>query len=96
MDADWLKEPLEEHAHELAVTDLVPRHLREVKERRLAELDKIEAAVKERMRREITHLHHRALEIEAKERAGKKPRLNSEKVRRQAEVSHGPVGNTAR
>ena len=86
MDADWLKEPLEEYAHELAVTDLVPRHLREVKKRRLAELDKIEAAVKERMRREITHLHHRALLIEAKERAGKKPRLNSEKVRRQAEA----------
>ena len=86
MDANWLKEPLEERARTLAVTDLVPRHLREVKERRLAELDKIESAVKERMRREITHLHHRSLELEAEERAGKKPRLNSENVRRQAEA----------
>ena len=84
--AAWLKAPLEERARELAITDLVPRHLREVKARRLAELDKIEAAVKERMRREIAHLHHRALELEAEERAGKKPRLNSENVRRQAEA----------
>ena len=86
VEAAWLKAPLEEQARELAITDLVPRHLREVKERRLAELDKIEAAVKERLRREIAHLHHRALELETEERAGKKPRLNSENVRRQAEA----------
>ena len=41
------------------------------------------------MRREITHLHHRALEIEAEERAGKRPRLNSENIRRQAETLSG-------
>ena len=70
----------------MAVTDLVPRHLNEVKEPRLAELDKVEAAIKERMRREITHLQHRALELEAEEKAGKRPRLNSENVRRQAEA----------
>ncbi len=86
VEASWLKEPLEEQARKLAITDLVPRHLGEVKKRRLAELDKIEAAVKERMRREIAHLHHRALELETQERAGKKPRLNSENVRRQAEA----------
>ena len=57
-----------------------------MKEPRLAELDKVEAAIKERMRREITHLQHRALELEAEEKAGKRPRLNSENVRRQAEA----------
>ena len=82
----WLKGPLEERARTVAITDLVPRHMREVKERRIAELDKIESAVKERMRREITHLQHRALELEVEERAGKKPRLNSENVRRQAQA----------
>ena len=86
VDVPWLKGPLEERARTLAVTDLVPRHLDEVKERFLAQLDKIEAAVRERMRREIVHLQHRALEVEADERAGKKPRLNSEKIRRQAEA----------
>ena len=82
----WLTQPLEDRARTLAITDLVPRHLDQVKERRLPELDKIEAAVKDRMRREITHLQHRALELEAEEKAGKKPRLNSENVRRQAEA----------
>ncbi|MCY3564646.1 MAG: helicase-related protein, partial [Gammaproteobacteria bacterium] len=85
MDADWLKGPLEDRAREVSITELVPRHLGEVKSRRLGELDKIEEAVKVRMRREITHLQHRALEVEAEERAGKKPRLNSQKLRRQAD-----------
>ena len=38
MEEPWLKEPLEERARTLAVTDLVPRHLSEVKDRRLIEL----------------------------------------------------------
>ena len=82
----WLKEPLEERALTLAITDLVPRHLDEVKKRRISDLDRVEDAVKERLRREITHLQHRALEVEAEERAGKRPRLNSENIRRQAET----------
>ena len=86
LGAAWLEEPLEERARTLAVTDLVPRHLCEVRDRRLPELDKIESAVKERMRREITHLQHRALELEAEERAGRRPRLNSKNVLRQAEA----------
>ena len=86
LDAAWLEEPLEERARSLAITDLVPRHLREVRERRLPKLDKIESAVKERMRREIAHLQHRALELEAEERAGRRPRLASENVLRQCEA----------
>ena len=86
LSAAWLKEPLEERARTLAITDLVPRHLDEVRRPCLAKLDKIEAAVKERMRREIVHLQHRALELEAEERAGKRPRLNSVNFRRQAQA----------
>ena len=82
----WLGEALEERARTIAMTELVPRHVREVRERRLPELDRIESAVKERMRREIMHLQHRALELEAEERAGKKPRLNSKNVRRQCDA----------
>ena len=82
----WLGEALGERARTIAMTELVPRHVREVRERRQPELDRIEAAVKERMRREIMHLQHRALDLEAEERAGKKPRLNSENVRRQCDA----------
>ena len=87
-DDPWLKGPLEERARTLAISDLVPRHLSEVRERRLGDLDKVEDAVKDRMRREITHLSHRALEIEAEERAGRRPRLNSENIRRQVDALH--------
>ena len=89
LDDSWLLENFYERARTLAVTDLAPRHLAEVKEPRLAELDKIEAAVKERMRREIAHLHRRALEVEVEERAGKRPRLNSENLRSRAETLTG-------
>ena len=85
LKAPWLGEALEDRARTIAMTELVPRHVGEVRERRLPELDRIESAVKERMRREIVHLQHRALELETDERAGKKPRLNSANVRRQAE-----------
>ena len=88
LDDPWLKGPLEERARTLAISDLVPRHLGEVRERRLSDLDKVEDAVKDRMRREITHLSHRALEIETEERAGKRPRLNSENIRRQVDALH--------
>ena len=85
MEAPWLKQSLDERAREISITKLVPRHLQEVKSRRIDELDKIEAAVKERMRREITYLQSRALEVEAEERAGRKPRLNSQNLRHQVE-----------
>ena len=86
LEAPWLGEPLEERARVHATTNLIPRHLSEVRDARLVQLDRIEAAVKERMRREIMHLQHRALELETLERAGKKPRLNSQNIRRQAEA----------
>ena len=86
LKAPWLGEALEDRARTIAMTELVPRHVGEVRERRLPQLDRIEAAVKERMRREIVHLQHRALELEAKERAGKKPRLNSANMRRQCDA----------
>ena len=77
---------MEDRARAHAIVELVPRHLAEVKDRRSSEIGKVEAAVKERLRREIVYLQHRALEIEAEERAGRKPRLNSQNLRRQCEA----------
>ena len=71
-------------AHAIAV--LTPRHLAEVKDRRWSEIGKVEAVVKERLRRELVYLQHRALEVEAEERTGRKPRLNSGNLRRQCEA----------
>lgn len=82
----WLQQPLEDRASHVAVTELLPQHLKEVKELRLDELEHIESAVMERMRREKTHLYHRTLEVEAEEKAGKRPKLNSENFRRQTQL----------
>lgn len=69
-----------------AIAELVPRHLEEVKTRRLDEIAKTEAAVKERLRREILHWQSRALELEREEQAGKQQRLNSQNARRHVET----------
>ena len=86
LDEPWLDAPLDDCARAHAIADLVPRHLREVKDSRLSEIGRVEAAVKERLRREIVYLQHRALEVEAQEKAGRKPRLNSGNLRRQCEA----------
>ena len=77
---------MEDRARAHAINDLVPRHLAEVKDRWSSEIGKVEAAFKERLRREIVYLQHRALEVEAEEGAGRKPRLNSRNLRRQSQA----------
>ena len=52
--ASWLQRDLEEQARIYAITELVPRHLEEVKQRREAQIDKTMAAVNERLTSEIT------------------------------------------
>lgn len=83
---NWLTGEVEDRVRAYAVTELVPRHLEEVKARRLEEVRKTEAAVKERLRREILHWQHRALELEREEQAGKQQRLNSQNARRHVEI----------
>ncbi len=83
---DWLAGNIEDAVRSYAITELVPHHLEEVKSRRLQEIQKIETAVKERLRREILHWQHRALELERQEKAGKQQRLNSQNARRYVEM----------
>jgi superfamily II DNA or RNA helicase len=80
------KPSIEDAARGYAISDLVPRHLEEVKARRQYEIEQTEAAVKERLRREILHWQHRALELEREEQAGRQQRLNSQNARRHVEV----------
>ena len=86
LQEDWLAGDIEDTVRSYAITELVPRHLDEVKTRRLEEIQKIETAVKERLRREILHWQHRALELEREEKAGKQQRLNSQNARRYVET----------
>ncbi len=83
--APWLGEAPAKRARALAEGEQAARHLAEARARRLPELDRIETAVRERLRREIAWLQRRAVEVEAQERAGGTPRLNSENLRRQSD-----------
>ena len=69
-----------------AVSHLVPDHLESVRSRKLDLLSKTEAAVKERLTKEIMHWDHRAAELRMQEQAGKpNARLNSSEARRRAD-----------
>lgn len=82
----WLKDDLESQAHSYAVTELVPRHLAEVRQRREEQITKTMAAVKDRLTKEISYWDRRAEELKALEATGKvNAKLNSQKARQRAE-----------
>ncbi len=85
----WITGELEQHAQSQAIATLVPEHVREVRERRLAQIDKIRAAVKDRLTKEIAYWDRRAEELKLMEQAGKPgARLNSHEARRRADELH--------
>ena len=72
---DWLSGDIEEKARAYAVSELIPRHLQEVKPRRLEEVNRIEKAVRDRLEREIWHWDRRALELKEQEGSENKASL---------------------
>lgn len=84
--APWLGEDLERRAHGFAISQIVPRHLDEVRARRLAEIAKVEREVKVRLTREINYWDSRAHRLREEERAGKEQRLNAQRAERTAET----------
>lgn len=82
----WIGGDLETKAVEFAVSELAPQHLAEVRSHKMEYLAKTEAAVKERLAKEIAHWDHRAAELGMQEQAGKpNARLNSAEARRRAD-----------
>ena len=82
----WVSRELEQQALGHAVARVVPEHLTEVRDRRLALIAKTEAAVKERLTKEIGYWDHRAEELRLQEQAGKhNARLNSGEARKRAD-----------
>ena len=83
----WISLDLEQAAQAYAVGDVVPEHLAEVRAARLALIDKTEAAVKDRLTKEISFWDHRAAQLALEEGAGKTgARLNSGEARRRADT----------
>jgi len=82
----WITRELEQAAQAHAITQVVPEHLEEVRSRKLELVAKTEAAVKDRLTKEITYWDHRAEELKLQERAGRaNARLNSGEARKRAD-----------
>ena len=83
----WIDRELEKKAAGYAVASVVPEHLAEVRTSRLALIAKTEAAVKDRLTKEINYWDHRAEELKLQEQAGKTgARLNSGEARKRADM----------
>ena len=83
----WIDRKLEKQAAGYAVANVVPEHLAEVRASRLALIAKTEAAVKDRLTKEINYWDHRAEELKLQEQAGKTgTRLNSGEARKRADM----------
>src|ERR1700690_1861598 len=82
----WISRDLEQKALAHAIAEMVPEHLKEVRDRRSAWIDKARAAVKDRLTKEIGYWDHRAQDLKAQEQAGKtNARLNSQEANRRAD-----------
>ena len=89
-EAAWIGKELEAKAVRYAVARVVPEHLSEVRERWVELLRKTEAAVKDRLTKEINYWDHRAETLKLKEQAGAPAaRLNWEEARKRADLLQG-------
>jgi len=85
-ECSWLTRELEHMAQGYAVANVVPEHLAEVRSRKIDLINKTEAAVKERLTKEITYWDHRAEQLKLQEQAGRaNARLNSAEARKRAD-----------
>jgi hypothetical protein len=85
-ESAWITRDLEQKALAHAISEVVPKHLKEVRDRRSAWIDKARAAVKDRLTKEIGYWDHRAEELKLQEQAGRtNARLNSQEARRRAD-----------
>jgi len=89
-ECGWIDAELEQRAQEYAVAEVVPDHLAEVRNRKLELLARTEAAVKDRLTKEIAFWDHRAQELRLQEQAGNpNARLNSDEARKRADLLQG-------
>jgi len=87
LNEEWLSSGLEAKGMDYAIERAVPAHLAEVRARTLGRLKMVEAAVRDRLTKEINYWDHRADQLKDKELAGKgaKGHLNSGIARQRAE-----------
>ena len=83
----WIDRDMDRKTQGYAVATVVPEHLAEVRDTKLALIAKTEVAVKDRLTKEITYWDHRAEQLKLQEQAGKTgARLNSGEARKRADM----------
>jgi SNF2 family DNA or RNA helicase len=93
-ECQWVTKELEYQAQGHAIEHVVPEHLNEVKSRKLDLIAKTEAAVKDRLTKEINYWDHRAEELKLQEQSGKtNARLNSNEARKRADELQARLEN---
>ena len=82
----WISDDMEPVVMQHAVSEIVPFHLKQVKDRRLGWINKTRKAVQDRLTKEINYWDHRAEELKIQEQAGRKAaRMNWTEARRRAD-----------
>lgn len=82
----WLQTNVEDVAIGYAISQIIPSHVSEVRERKIKLIDKTAKAVKDRLTAEIQYWDFRAADLKMKESAGKvNAKLNSQIAARRAE-----------
>jgi superfamily II DNA or RNA helicase len=84
----WLASGAEQRALEYAMAHLVPDHYHDVKARRDREVERISAAVYDRLNKEIAFWRDRYLTLKDEVAAGRQPRMQPENARREMETLH--------
>ena len=89
-ECSWIDREIEKTVQGYAVAQVVPDHLKEVRDRKLGLIAKTEVAVKDRLTKEITYWDHRAEQLKVQEKAGKpNAKLNSGEARKRADLLQG-------
>jgi superfamily II DNA or RNA helicase len=96
LEENWIRADLEQRALALAASTLVPEHYQEAASRQIAHIDKILAAVHERLSKEINYWTDRWMKLGEDQQQGKDVRLNLENARRTVTDLEGRLENRKR
>ena len=89
-ECTWVTREIEQQAMQHAVTNVVPEHVAEVRDRRIEWVTKTRAAVRARLTQEISHWDNRAIRLAEQEAAGRtNARLNAQEAGRRADDLQG-------
>jgi len=82
---DWLTADIETIALDYGIDRLAREHLNEVRRTTTTRVEKVKAAVQDRLSREIRYWDHRAAQLQLQTDAGKSPKMNPDRASQRAD-----------